>query len=319
MSFRTLCAALLLAAPLWTQAQPYPAKPLRAVVPWPPGTPADVIARVVFEKMAIGLGQPIVVDNRSGAAGTIGLSDALRQPADGYTMYTLSSASLVAPLLFPNQKIDFVKSLQPVGMMAWSYNVLAVPAGSALNSAQDLVKRSKAAPGTLSFGSGGNGTPAHLGGELLKQQTGIQSVHVPYAQFTMAIADLITDRVNFMFLTASAALPQLQAHKLRALAVTSEQRLAMLKDVPTMKEQGFDDFVLRSFDGLTVKAGTPPAIVERLNAELNKALAMPEVRARLAELALEPQATTAAGFGQIISSEYERWMRLGRAAQIKAD
>lgn len=320
MNFRKLSAALLLAVPLWAQAQaPWPSRPVRLVVPWPPGTPADVIGRVVFEKMAHGLGQPVVVDNKPGAAGTIGLGEVLRQPADGYTLYMLSSASLVAPLLFPNQKIDFAKSLQPVGMMAWSYNVLAVPINSPLASAQDVVQRAKAAPGSLSFGSGGNGTPAHLAGELLKQQTGIAAVHVPYAQFTMAIADLISDRVNFMFLTASAALPQIQGGKLRPLAVTSEQRLPTLKDVPTMKEQGFDNFVLRSFDGLTVKAGTPPEIVERLNAELAKALATPEVRARLAELALEPQATSVAAFGQILSSESERWLSLGRAARLKAD
>ena len=131
---------LLCALPLWAVAQAYPNKPIRMVVPWPPGTPADVTGRVVAERMSASLGQPIVVDNKPGAAGTIGMADALRQPADGYTLYMLSSASLVAPMLFPSQSIDFGKSLQPVGMMVWSYNVLVVPAASALKDAKDIVQ-----------------------------------------------------------------------------------------------------------------------------------------------------------------------------------
>lgn len=319
MKIWKLSAALLLAAPVFVQAQAYPTKPVRLVVPWPPGTPADVSGRIVAEKMAAGLGQPIVVENKPGAAGTIGLADALRQPADGHTLYMLSSASLVAPLLFPSQSIDFAKSLQPVGMMAWSYNVLVVPASSTLKSAQDIVQRSKAAPDSLSFASGGNGTPAHLGGELFKQQTGISAVHVPYNQFTLAVADLVSDRTNFMFLTASAALPQIQGGKLRPIAVTGEQRLPALKEVPTMREQGFDNFVLRSFDGLTVKAGTPQDVVDRLNTELNKALSHPDVRERLTTLALEPQPMSPADFAQVLRTETDKWLRLGRAAKIATD
>ena len=310
---------LLCALPLWAVAQAYPNKPIRMVVPWPPGTPADVTGRVVAERMSASLGQPIVVDNKPGAAGTIGMADALRQPADGYTLYMLSSASLVAPMLFPSQSIDFGKSLQPVGMMVWSYNVLVVPAASALKDAKDIVQKSKAKPDSLSFASGGNGTPAHLAGELLKQQAGISMAHVPYNQFSMAIGDLIAARTNFMFLTASAAIPQIQGGKLRPMAVTGSRRLPALKDVPTMTEQGFGDFVLRSFDGMTVKAGTPKPIVDRLNAELNKALNSPEVRERLMPLALEGEVMTPAGFGQTMESESEKWQRIGRMAQIKAD
>jgi tripartite-type tricarboxylate transporter receptor subunit TctC len=319
LNFRPFVLSLLLALPLCVQAQAYPTKPIRLVVPWPPGTPADVIGRTVAEKMAGGLGQPIVIDNKPGAAGTIGLADALNQPANGYTLYMLSSASLVAPLLFPNQPIDFTKSLQPIGMMAWSYNVLVVPSASALQSPKDIVQASKAKPNSLNFASGGPGTPAHLAGELFKQQTSIEATHVPYNQFTLAIADLVSDRANYMFLTASAALPQIQGGRLRPLAVTSEQRLPALKDVPTMKEQGFNEFVLRSFDGLTAKAGTPPEVVERLSAELNKALADPAVRERLATLALEPQPMSSAAFTAVLATESNRWLNLGRAAKIKAD
>lgn len=309
----------LCALPMCALAQSFPAKPIRMIVPWPPGTPADVTGRVVAERMSASMGQAVVVENKPGAAGTIGLSEALRQPADGYTLYMLSSASLVAPLLFAGQNIDFGKSLQPVGMMVWSYNVLVVPAGSALKSPKDIVQAAKAKPESLSFASGGNGTPAHLAGELFRQQTATATAHVPYNQFSMAIGDLIADRTNYMFLTASAAIPQIQGGKLRPMAVTGAQRLPALKEVPTMAEQGFPDFVLRSFDGMTVKAGTPKPVVDRLHAELNKALSSPELRERLTPLALEIEAMTPAAFGQVIESESDKWMRIGRAAQIKAD
>jgi tripartite-type tricarboxylate transporter receptor subunit TctC len=314
----TLLASLMMTLASAAMAQTYPSKTIRMVVPWPPGTPADVSGRIVAEKMSTALGQPIVVDNKPGAAGTIGMADALRQPADGHTLFLLSSASLVAPLLFSAQSIQF-NQLEPVGHMAWSYNVLVTPVTSALKGPADIVQTAKAKPGTLSFASGGNGTPAHLAGELFKQQTGTVTTHVPYNQFGMAIGDLIADRTNFMFLTASAAIPQIQGGKLKAMAVTGAKRLPALKEVPTMAEQGFADFVLRSFDGMMVKAGTPKEVVERLNTELNKALNLPEVRDRLGALALETEPMNSSQFGAVIAAETEKWQRIGRAAQIKAD
>lgn len=305
--------------PIMALAQAYPAKPVRLIVPWPAGTPADVIGRVVAERMSQGLGQPVLIDNKPGVVGTIGLAEAIRQPADGYTLYMLSSASLVAPLLFPHQAWDIDKTMEPIGMMAWSYNVLLVPTSSPLKSPQDIVTTAKSKPGSLSFASGGNGTPAHLAGELFKQQTSTVTTHVPYNQFGLAINDLVADRANYMFLTASAAIPQILGGKLRPMAVTSTQRLPALKDVPTMKELGYADFVLRSFDGMMVRANTPRAVVDRLSAELNKALATPEVRDRLSALALEADPMAPAAFGQVIAAESEKWLRIGRAAQIKAD
>lgn len=311
----TLCAL----APLAAVGQAYPSKPIRLVVPWPPGTPADVAGRSVAERMSASLGQSVFVENKPGAAGTVGLADVLRQPADGYTVYMLSSASLVAPLLYPAQPVDFLKSLEPVGHVAWSYNVLVTPGSTPAGSVRDLVALAKAKPDTLSFPSGGNGTPAHLAGELFRQQTGSQTVHVPYNQFAMAIGDLVAGRTQFMFLTASAAIPQIAGGKLRPLAVTSARRLPALPAVPTMAEEGYADFMLRSFDGMMVRSGTPREVLERLNAELNKALAQPEVRERLGGLALETEPMAPAQFRTVVATESEKWLRIGRAANIKAD
>lgn len=310
---------LLSSCCLAAAAQNNPTRPVRIVVPWPPGTPADVAGRIVAEHMAAGLGQPVVVENKPGAVGTIGMLDALRQPADGYTLYLLSSASLVAPLLYPAQKIDFQKSLDVVGHLSWNYNVLAVAEASPHKSTQELVQAAKARPGELNFGSGGNGTPAHLAGELFKQQTGTQMTHVPYNQFTMAVSDLLAGRVDFMFLTATAAIPQIAGGKLRALGTTGSQRLPLLKGVATMTEQGYSNFVLRSFDMVTVKAGTPRPIVERLNSELNRALANPGVKDRLDALALDIEPMTPAQSAKVLATESDKWMQIGRSAQIKVD
>lgn len=311
--------ALLSSCCLMAAAQNYPSRPVRIVVPWPPGTPADVAGRIVAERMAAGLGQPVVVENKPGAVGTIGMADVLRQPADGYTLYLLSSASLVAPLLYPTQKIDFQKSLDVIGHLSWNYNVLAVAESSPLKSTQELVQAAKAKPGTLTFGSGGNGTPAHLAGELFKQQSGTQMTHVPYNQFTMAVGDLLAGRVDFMFLTATAAIPQIAGGKLRALATTGSQRLPLLKNVPTMVEQGYGNFVLRSFDMVTVKAGTPKPIAERLNSELNRALTAPGVKDKLDALALEIDPMSQAQSARVLATEYDKWMQIGRNAHIKVD
>lgn len=300
-------------------AQSWPARPVKLIVPWPPGTPADVAGRLVADRLGAGLGHGVVVENRPGATGTIGYAELLRQPADGYTLYMLSSATSVAPLLYANNTTDIVRGLEPVGLVAWSYNVLVTPQTGEAKTAREFLATLRARPGALSFASGGNGTPAHLAGELFKQLTGTQSVHVPYNQFAQAVGDLVAGRVQYMFLTASAAIPQIGGGKLKALAVSGAQRLPALKEVPTMVEEGFADFVLRSFDGLTVKPGTPQEIVQRLNAELVKAVASADVRERLGALALEPEPMAAARFGQIIATESEKWMRIGRAAGIKAD
>lgn len=312
-----ICLALV--SSLSYAQQGYPNRPIRLVVPWGVGTPGDSVGRILAEKLTASMGQPILIENKPGAAGTIGLADVLRQPADGYTLYDLSSASLVAPLLYPTQNINFEKTLEPVAHMMWHYNVLVTHMNSNIKSPSDIVELSKKDPGSLTFASGGNGSPAHLAGELFKQQTGIQTTHVPYNQFPVGVGDVIAGRISFMFLTGSAAVPQITGGKLKPMAVTGNNRLAVIKDVPTMGELGFKDFTLKSFESLMVKAGTPKEIVNRLNAEINKALQLPDVRERLTALAVDIDPMTPEQLGQVIRTETERWNKIGTTAKIKAD
>jgi tripartite-type tricarboxylate transporter receptor subunit TctC len=310
-------AAVSLAA-LTASAQSYPTKAIRVIVPYSVGTPPDIVTRLVADRMTAGLGQPVVVDNRPGATGTVGLADLERQAADGYTLYNMLLPVSVAPALYPQQGLDFKKLMEPVGQFTWYYNVLVVHPDVKANNVKELVDLLKAG-GNYSFASGGNGTPAHLSAELFKLQAHVKATHIPYNQFPQGIADLVAGRVQFMFLTSSVSVPLVQSGKVRALAVTGTARLATLPSVPTMIEEGYKDFLVRGWDGLVVKPGTPRAIVERLNAELAKAVATPEVRARFASLGVEPVSGSPKEFDDLISSEVARWGRVVREAEIRAD
>src|SRR5438128_1983932 len=300
-------------------AQGFPAKPLRLIVPYSVGTPPDIVGRIAAGHLQAALGEPLVVDNRPGAAGTIGLAELARQPADGCTLLAIAMPTSVAPALYPGSKLDLEHDFQAVGQMVFSYNVLVVHPAVPARSVIELVALLKAQPGQYSFGSGGNGTPAHLSGELFKQQTGAQAQHIPYNQLPQAVADLVAGRLQFMFLASAPALAQVKAGALRALAVTGPKRRELLKDVPTMVEAGFPDFVIRDWQGLIVRAGTPRSIIERLNAELNRSMSRPEVRAQLEKMGAEAATGTARAFDELIAAEVQRWDRLVKTADIKPD
>lgn len=312
-----LCAMLSLAS-LAVHAQAYPTKPVRLIVPYSVGTPPDIVSRLVADKMTGGLGQPVVVENRPGASGTVGLAELGKQPADGYTLYNMLMPVSVAPALYPQQGLDYRKTMEPIGQFTWYYNVLVVHPEVKANSVRDLVDVLKGGA-VYSFASGGNGTPAHLSGELFKLQSGVKATHVPYNQFPQGIADLVAGRIQFMFLTSSVSVPLVQSGKVRALAVTGGERLATLPNVPTMVEAGYKDFLVRGWDGIVVRPGTPKAVVDRLNAELAKAVATPEVRTRFASLGVEPVSGTPAAFGELINSEVDRWTRVVKDAEIRVD
>ncbi|MDM0085371.1 tripartite tricarboxylate transporter substrate binding protein [Variovorax sp. J31P179] len=301
-------------------AETFPSRPIRMIVAWAPGTPGDVAGRLIAESMATALGQPIVVDNRPGAGGTVGLSELLRQPADGYTLFMLGApGALLMPLLYPAIKVDLQSSLTPVGTVVFSYNVLVTSPSKPYKNAKDLAAAVKNSPGQISFSSAGNGTPAHLAGEMLSRHLNSQAMHVPYNQIGMALSDVMAGRVDFMFLTASAAVPQIAGGKLRALATSGPRRLPALPDVPTMVEQGYPGFVVRAFEMLTTKTGTPPDIVQRLNAELNKALASPSVQEKLAGVSLEPKPMSIAESKALLVSEQATLVQFGRTISLKAD
>lgn len=299
-------------------AQGYPTKALRVVVPYSTGTPPDIVTRLVADRMTAGLGQTVLVDNRPGAIGTVGLAELGRQTPDGYTLYTMLLPVSVAPALYPLQNIEFKKLMEPVGQFTWYYNVLVVHPGVKAQTVKDLVDLLRGGA-NFSFASGGNGTPAHLSSELFKIQAKVKATHIPYNQFPQGIADLIAGRVQFMFLTSSVSVPLIQSGKVRALAVTGSARLAALPNVPTMIEEGYTDFLVRGWDGLVVRAGTPRPIIDRLNAELAKAVATPEVKARFAALGVETVTGSPEEFGNLIASEVERWSRVVKEAEIKAD
>lgn len=311
--------AACLSGPEALHAQDYPARPLRLIVPYSVGTPPDILGRIAATHLQAALGQPVVADNRPGAAGTIGLAELARQPADGHTLLALAMPTSVAPALYPQTTLESGRDFQAVGQMVFSYNVLVVHPDVPARSARDLAAFLNGQPGKYSFGSGGNGTPAHLAGELFRQQASTAAQHVPYNQLPQAVADLVAGRLQFMFLASAPALAQAGAGRLRALAVTGPKRLQVLHEVPTMIESGYPDFVIRDWQGLIVRAGTPREIIDRLNAELNRGMQLPEVRARLQKFGAETATGSPRDFEDLIASEVQRWSRLVSAAGIKAD
>jgi tripartite-type tricarboxylate transporter receptor subunit TctC len=297
----------------------YPEKVIRAVVPTAPGTPIDVVTRIVTTRMGKELGQSIFVENKAGASGSLGGQEVLRSPADGYTLMTVFMPMAVAPAMLSKVPFDLQKDFAPVGQMVWSYNVLVAHPSVPAKSTADLVKLLKAQPGKMSYATGGLGTPAHMTGELFKIETKTFAVHVPYNQFGQAISDLIGGTHQFMFAASAPVLPFIQQGRLNALAVTGAQRMPVLPNVPTLAELGYKDMVVRDWQGLVVKAGTPPEIVAKLNAAIAVALADPEVKQSLAKLGVDPAVGTAAQLGTLVATESARWASVVKTQGLKHD
>lgn len=319
LQFGALAAGALPVTALRAQAAAWPSKPIRIVVPFNVGTPPDITSRLIAEALTPALGQTVFVENRPGAVGTIGLAEVLRQPADGHNLFCMLMPVTTAPALLPNLRIDLLKDIEPVAQIDWTYSVLVVNKDLPATRVDQLIALMRAKPGGLSFGSGGNGTPAHLAGEMFKVQQKVSAVHVPYAQFGQAVPDLISGRLQFMFLTSNVAVPQVQSGRLRALAVVGNERLAALPAVPTMAQEGLPEFDTRSWDGIVVKAGTPREIVDRLNREIRRAVESPRMRERFAELGMAPASGTPQEFGALIQRDMKRWAELIRAAGIRIE
>ena len=299
------------------RAQSYPSQVIRIVVGTAPSTPPDIISRVIATEVAAAEGWRVVVENRPGAINTIAAAEVLKQPADGYSIFALSMPTTVAPALLSNMSFQLNNDFAAVVKISTSYNVLVVNPSLPASSVAELVALLKNKPDQLTFSSGGFGTPAHVVGELFKLETGTRATHVPYPQFPQAIADLLNGTNQFMFITTLPVIDLIATGKLRALAVTAPKRIAVLKEIPSIVEQGFPRLVVEDWVGFAVKSGTQPEMIERLNKAFNQALAKSSVQDALAKLGADPAGGTASEFGKLVNSQTEYWAKVVREAGIK--
>lgn len=309
-----ICAALFL--PALGYGAEFPDRPIRILVGYGAGSPPDIVTRTVFSPFQALIGQPVVVENRPGASGTLAIQELMKQPTDGYTLLSLATATVAVLPLYPSTPVNLATDFAPIGQVDWDYNILVVGNNSPAKSIAQLIDLLKANPGKMNFASGGYGSPAHMLGELLTHETGTPAVHVPYAVFPQAIADVIAGRVDFMIMGAAAAVPQVQAGKLRALAVTSLKRLPDLPDVPSFAEAGYPKVSVPAWVALVAKSGTPPAVIDRLNGALAQALQMPNVRKGLANLQSEAITGTPDQAARLITSDAAMWKRVIEEAKI---
>ena len=309
-----------LAAPLtlpgWAQA----GKTLRLVVPFTPGGSTDILARALAPKLAQSLGLNVIVDNKPGAGGSLGAADVAKAEPDGYTLLMGHIGTLaVNPAIYPKLAYDPLKSFVPVAWVARVPNVLVVPAASKARTFKEFIDLARASPGRLTYSSGGNGSAAHITFEYLKLRAKVFMLHIPYRGTAPSITDLIAGQVDATFTGAPAVLPHVRSGRLRALAVSSPQRIAPLPDVPTVAESGYAGFEADQWYGVVAPASTPPALVARLNAEINKALALPDVAQQLAVEGAVPTPTTPQAFGDHIKREIPRWAEVVKAGNVKPD
>ncbi|MBT2323915.1 tripartite tricarboxylate transporter substrate binding protein [Variovorax paradoxus] len=310
ISRRHFTAGLALAAlPPLAGAQAFPSKPIRIVVPFAAGGPTDLMARAIGKNMTASLGQPVIVDNKPGGGGVIGMSEVARGPADGYTMVFPSILAVTNPALMANYPFDTLRDFAPLTVVGFIPHAVVVRPDFPAKTLQDLVSMAKAKPDSLSYGSSGNGTSAHLGGALFAQRAGIRATHVPYRGAGPAVQDLLGGQIQFMFLDMSSALAQIKAGKLRALAVAPKSRFAGLPEVPTVAEQGYPGFDVHGWYGLLLKGGTPAPVMQRLYTEVKRALDTQEVREIFEAQGIEPGGMPPAEFAALVRDDLALWKR----------
>jgi tripartite-type tricarboxylate transporter receptor subunit TctC len=300
-------------------AQTWPARPVRVVVPFPPGGGTDIVARTVTPKMAEILGQPFVIENRAGAGGNIGTEFVAKSAPDGYTLLVASASTAINTMLVPNLSWAFERDFAPVVLMVVNNHLLAAHPSVQANNVRELLALARAKPGQVTYASYGNGSSAHLSAELFKLMAGVDLLHVPYKGAAPAVNDLLGGQVNIMFADVAALLSHIKSGKLKALGIGAAKRFEGLPDVPTIDESGVPGFEAGGFLGLVAPAGTPPAVIQALNAAAQKSLAMPEVRDRLLGLASPPVGGTPEQFASHIKREIDKWARVIRAANIKSE
>jgi len=299
-------------------AQAFPAKPVRVVVPFPPGGGTDIVARTVTPKMAEILGQPFVIENRAGAGGNIGTEAVAKSPADGYTLLVASASTAINTTLVPNLSWS-VSDFAPVVLMVVNNHLLAAHPSVPANNVRELLALAKAKPGQVTYASYGSGSSAHLTAELFKLMAGVDLLHVPYKGAAPAVNDLLGGQVNVIFADVAAMLSHIKSGKLKPLGIGAAKRFEGLPEVPTIDESGVPGFEAGGFLGLVAPAGTPPVVIQALNAAAQKSLAQPEVRDRLLALASPPVGGTPEQFASHLKREIDKWARVIRAANIKPE
>lgn len=309
--FATLCG--------FAHAADYPTRPVRIIVPWVAGGGTDILARVLVPKLTTALGQQIVIDNRPGANGIVGSEVAAKATPDGYTLVLEAVEHIVNATTYAKLPYDTMRDFTPIGLVASHSLVLIVPASSPSRSVKDLIALAKAKPGQLNFGSWGEGSLAHLSGELLKRSAGIEMTHVPYKGVPQAVTDILGGRLPLMFATMPGGLPSIRQGGTRALAVTSRTREPLLPEVPTMIESGYPAFEVLSWRALYAPAGTPKTIVARLDRELLKVLDMPDVKASIAAAGFAPMTSTPEELDAFAKSELAKWSKVARAAGVRIE
>ena len=315
----TLAVLGLAATPALRAQEHWPEHPIKLVVPYPAGGNADSTARLLATQLSNRLGQQVVVDNRPGGGGTIGAGLVAKAPADGYTLLLDATAFTVNPSLYAKLPYDAAKDFAPISQVTRVPMLLVVPASSPFHSLADLVGTARAKPGKLSYASAGNGGAQHLAGELFKQGAKISMTHIPYRGGAPALTDLASGTVDLMFSATSASGPFVKAGKLRALAITSGKRSPEWPQLPTVAESAVRGFEVYEWNGLFAPAGTPPAVIARLEQETAAALGSPELRQRLADLGAQPVGSTSAEFRQFIRSETAKWRQVVKTSGIRVD
>ena len=319
---QVICSALALAVcalimPVAALAQAYPSKPVRMILPFPPGGPTDITGRVIAQKLTEQLGQPVVPDNRPGAAGNIGLELAAKAPPDGYTIVLAAPPIAISPSLYAKLNYE-QKDLAPISLVAEIQNIIVVHNSVPATTLKEFIQLARRHPGQLNFSSSGAGSTNHLASELLKGRYKLNMVHVPFKGSGPALVALMSGEVDFGTMAVPGAIPIVRANKVRPLAVLSERRVPALPDVPTAKEAGVDNFVISIWYGILAPASTPRDVINRLNSEIHKALASSDLKGRLAAAGVEPLTNTPEQFADFIKSETVRYAKVIKDAGIKA-
>ena len=312
-------AALLPFAAHAADPKKYPERPVRVVVGFSAGGTTDVVARIMAKELTAELGQSFVIDNKPGAGSNIATEQVARAEADGYTLLFVAVTSAINQTLYPKVRFDLVKDFAPVALGAKVPNVLVVNPNVPVNNVQELIAYAKANPDKVSYASSGSGTSIHMAGELFKLRTGLKTQHIPYKGSSPAVTDLMAGQVQFMFDNMPSSWPHVMNGKLKALAVTTTKRSPTAPDLPTMEESGIKPFDVSSWFGLIAPAGTPPEVVAKLNAAMNKAFDKPEVKEAYAKLGAVSEKNTPAQFGAFIKSEVASWAPVVKSSGATVD